>query len=566
VNVARMTDEVDFVVDFLVVGSGAGGLAAAITAHHNGLRTAVIEKAATYGGTTALSGGVLWVPNNPLMAAAGLDDSPDAALDYWKHTVGDDVVPELRDAYLQTGPGVIEFLLRHSPLRMMLNDLPDYCAQLPGGRLAGRSVEAAPARRDEFGELLDQLRPSYFEVPGNMMVTMEEGARLTLVATSVRHAAWSAGLLARHLITRLLRPGAVRLTTGQALVAYLRLGLHQRDIPLRLNTRVVELLTDRGRVTGVVVEDRHGARRTITARRGVLLTAGGFAHSTPTRDLAQPATGGGRWSAAPGDDTGDALDLAAPIGAARALMDESWWMLVTVVDGHPPYLAAFERFKPGFVMVDGTGQRYVNEADPYQLVGRAMIDRHTAATPTIPSWFVMDSRYLRRYAFGPSLPPGPRRRHIRNGYLTRADTIEELATLIGIDPDTLGGTVERHNRYAQTGHDPEFGRGDNPFDRAYGDPACTPNPCLRAIERAPFYAARIYPGDIGTKGGLVTDEHARVLTETGEPIPGLYAAGNSAASVMGHHYPGAGATIGPSVIFGYLAAKHAVGGDTGSHR
>jgi 3-oxosteroid 1-dehydrogenase len=238
-------------------------------------------------------------------------------------------------------------------------------------------------------------------------------------------------------------------------------------------------------------------------------------------------------------------------------MDESWWMPVSIRSGDTPYLAAFERFKPGFVMVDGTGCRFVNEAAPYHLVGRAMIDRDGPATPTIPSWFVMDSRYLRRYAFGPSLPPGPRRRYVREDYLIRADTIEALARRIEVDPTNLRTTIARHNDYARTGRDLDFGRGEHPFDRAYGDPACTPNPCLRPIQRPPFYAARIYPGDIGTKGGLIIDAHARVVTRDGGTITGLYACGNSTASVMGHHYPGAGATIGPSVVFGYRAARHA---------
>ncbi len=544
--------------DFVVVGTGVGGLTAAITAHQEGMRTLVVEKADTYGGTTAFSGGVVWIPNNSVMRKAGIHDSREDALDYWKHTVGDDVPDERRDAFLDHGPAVIDYLLRHSPLELEVSRPSDYCVEFPGGTEVGRSLEAKPARRGDFGDLLAGLRPPYFEVPGGAMVSIPQAGRLTLAATSVRHAGYTAGVIASHLLRKAVRPDSVHVTTGQALIAYLRKGLQQRGVEVWLNAAAESLVTSEGRITGLVVR-RNGIEHRIVARHGVLLTAGGFAHDPARRNAEQPATSGGRWSAAPAEDTGDAVRMSLPVGAATELMDESWWMPITLVPGESkPYLVLFERFKPGFVMVDGSGRRFVNEAAPYHIVGRAMIDRNSQRTPSIPSWFIMDRRYLRLYSFGPVMPLFPRKRFLRNSFLEKANSIAELADAIGVDRAALVDTVSRHNHFAVTGRDEDFGRGDNVFDRTYADPACSPNPCLAPIAHPPFYAAKVYPGDIGTKGGLVTDAHGRVLDTEGAPIAGLYASGNSSASVMGRHYPGAGATLAPSMVFAHLAALHAV--------
>jgi 3-oxosteroid 1-dehydrogenase len=277
----------------------------------------------------------------------------------------------------------------------------------------------------------------------------------------------------------------------------------------------------------------------------------------------QPATNGGSWTAAKQGDTGDAITMSQKHGAATDLMDDAWWVPMFCPPDEAPYLTVFERAKPGFVIVNGRGERFVDESAPYQHVGATMIERDRPDARTIPGWFVTDRRYLRRYPLGPIMPRGKPEKYLDNGFLLRADTIEELAGKTGVDSARLQATIRAHNGYAATGKDLEFQRGENAFDRAYADPRVRPNPCLAPIETAPFYAAQIWPGDIGTKGGLRTDAEARVLDEDSEVIRGLWAVGNSTASIMGHAYPGPGSTIGSSMVMGYVAGRNAAAPESG---
>ena len=406
--------------------------------------------------------------------------------------------------------------------------------------------------------MLEQL-PPYFKVPAGMAVSSAQGKRLTLAGTAPSEALYSAGVFAAHLLRKTFRPGDVTITMGQALIAYLRKALQDYGIPLWLNSPAEELVVEGDRVMGVVVQRSTGERVRVGARRGVVLAAGGFARNPDMRSTHQPATNGGIWTAANPADAGDAIAMSEKHGAATGLMDDAWWVPMLCPPDEPPYLPVFERAKPGYVMVNSQGSRFVNEAAPYQHVGAAMLANDSAAASTVPSWFVLDSRYLRRYPFGPIMPRTSVKKYVANGFLIAAGSIGELATKLEIDPVRLTATIDVHNDYARTGHDPEFSRGASAFDRCYADPRVHPNPCLAPIEVAPFYAAQVWPGDIGTKGGLVIDPDARVLDESDQPVPGLCAVGNSTSSIMGHAYPGPGATIGPSMVMGYIAGLHAAG-------
>lgn len=542
-------------VDVAVVGSGGGGLVAALTASHMGMSTAIFEKSPRYGGTTAASGGVIWVPCNRVQRDAGIEDSLEDALAYWTNTVGATGEEALRDAYLRWGPELVEFLIEKTPTHFQIMDCPDYWAQLPGGKLRGRGLEAAPARRGEFGAFLDSLQPPYFKIPANMMATTDEGKRLALIATSPGNALYAVRKVTQHLFNKLTRPGRVIITNGQALMAYLRKAAHERGIPLFLDTPADELVIEDSRVVGVVVTHQ-GKRVTIRARHGVVLAAGGFSNNNELRER-HHSVKTTAWTVANPEDTGDALSMATKHGAAVDLMDQGWWMPMMTAPGEKPFMTVFERAKPGLIMVNQCGQRFVNEAAPYQAAGAALIDSDRPECPTVPSWFIIDSRYLKRYSFGPLMPRMSTRKWVANGFLLQAPTVRELAQKAEIDPGKLEDTVRKHNQYARDGHDPEFGRGDHPFDRNYADASVKPNPCLAPIERPPFFAAAVWPGDIGTKGGLVTDEWARVLDEDRHPIDGLYAVGNSTASLMGLAYPGPGATVGPSMVMAYAAVHHA---------
>lgn len=357
---------------------------------------------------------------------------------------------------------------------------------------------------------------------------------------------------------RSLGKGDTRLTLGNALAARLRLSLADRGIPVWMDSPARRLVTDnQGLVVGAETQTP-GGTRLIRARKAVILAAGGFSHNQAMREQRQKHPVSSAWSVACPDNTGDAIQMGLDIGAAVDLMDDSWWCSTSLVPGWPrPMVAIFERNLPGSIMVNVEGRRFTNEAGPYTDVVKAQYASHQGGHNAVPAYLIMDSRFRGRYPTGPLMPRITPRKFIDRGYIKVAGTLPDLARKCGINPDALAAEVARFNSNAAAGKDPDFGRGDSPIDRIYGDPSVKPNPCLRPLDQPPFYAVAMWPGDIGTKGGLRTDAAARVLRPDGTPIDRLYATGNCAASVMGHMYPGAGATIGASMVFGYIAALDA---------
>jgi 3-oxosteroid 1-dehydrogenase len=343
---------------------------------------------------------------------------------------------------------------------------------------------------------------------------------------------------------------------GRALIANLFLALRERDIPLWLETGLSELVMEGGRVVGVVAEKK-GETIAIRARKGVALTAGGFEHNASMREQFMPEPASTEWTCAAVGNTGDVIRIGMKSGAAVDLMDDAWWAPSFVIPEEAPFILLMERSCPGSIMVDSTGKRFVNEAASYVDVGQIMYRHNGRNSMSVPAHFVMDRRFRNNYFLGWLAPGQNPRSYIKKGYIKKAATLRELAVQAGIDPDGLQNTVERFNEFARTGKDLDFGRGDSEYDRSYADPTVKPNPCLAPIEKPPFYSINVYPGDLGTKGGLVINERAQVLREDGSVIDGLYAAGNTAASVMGNTYPGGGSTLGPAMTFGYLAALHA---------
>jgi 3-oxosteroid 1-dehydrogenase len=538
--------------DVVVAGSGAAGMTAALAAARTGLRTVLIEKAATFGGSTARSGGGVWAPNNEVLNAAGITDSPERASAYLAHIVGDTVDGALREEFLDTAPAMISFVLANTPLRFnWVPDYSDYYPEAPGGLASGRSIEARPLNAKVLGAERPYLNPPYLRAPTGMAVTQADYRWMNLLARHPRGLLRTAKVAGRRAIS-LLR-GRELLTMGQALCAGLRVGLRDAGVPVWLNTPLVSLCTEDGRVTGVAAL-RDGEPVELRATRGVVLTSGGFEHNERMRKEYQRAPIGTEWTVGAPENTGDGIEAGMRLGAAVELMDDAWWgPSIPLPKG--PYFCLAERTLPGCIVVNQAGERFVNEAAPYVDAVHAMYDNHSDATPHIPAWLIADQRYRNRYVFaglGPRQPfPG---RWYKHGTVHRASTLVELAAAIGVPGAALENTVERFNALAHKGIDEDFHRGESAYDRYYGDPRNRPNPCLGALDRAPFYAVKIVPGDLGTKGGLRTDTRARVLRTDGSVIPGLYAAGNASAPVMGRTYAGPGATLGPAMVFGYLAA------------
>ncbi len=553
------TDEAEF--DVVVAGSGAAGLTAALTAAHHGLRAVVLEKTDRFGGSTARSGGGIWAPGNEVLRKAGVRDTPEQASAYLAHVAGSGVPEASRRALLEHGPQMLAFVRAAAPVDFAwVPGYADYYPQAPGGLAAGRSVEPVPLDGGRvLGPELARLNPPYLPAPEFVTITQADYRWLSLGTRHPRAILTAARVSARAAVSRLRRRRM--LSMGQALAAGLRAGLASAQVPVWLGTPMTGLLVDDGRVTGVRVT-RDGRPAVVRARRGVLIATGGFERNEQMRQRYQRPPIGTEWTTGSAGNTGDGIVAGEAAGAALDLMDDAWWGPSIPLSGGP-YFCLAERSLPGCILVNGAGQRFVNESAPYVDAVHAMYDGHSPANPHIPAYLVFDQRYRNNYVFAgmPPRKPLPRRWY-RAGAVVRAPDLAGLADQVGVDGEGLVKTVARFNEFAAAGHDEDFRRGESAYDRYYSDPRCRPNPNLAPLDRPPFYAVTIVPGDLGTKGGLRTDERARVLRPDGSVIAGLYAAGNASASVMGHSYAGAGATIGPAMTFGYLAALDMAAPDT----
>ena len=546
--------EWDVVTDCVMVGSGGGSLCAALVANSAGLQTLVLEKAEVIGGSTAMSGGVLWLPDNPVSRRAGVQDSRADALQYFDSLVGHEHPSTSQprvDAFLDAVEPMLTFLERAGVPFRHCEGYSDYNDELPGGKARGRSIETDLFDTTSLGPWQKRLRVSATLPPIPMYTS--EVAPAVLGGRTMR-SAWTAVKVGWRMARAALRRRTVY-GSGVALQGWMLTATLTADIPIWVSTPVQELIRDRdGRVTGVTV-NRHGRTLRIRANRGVLVNSGGFSHNEAMRSKYGRQPSSTAWTVANPGDTGEVIEEAMRIGAATDLMDEAWWIPISVHPDGSPLYAVYERSKPHAILVDSSGQRFVNEAASYMFVGQAMYERNKLV-PAVPSWWIMDSRNRARYLWG--LCPGgvtPKKWHT-SGYMKKAATIEELAEKCGVDPAGLTRTVKHFNESAIHGLDPNFHKGERAYDRYYGDPRNMPNPCVGPVDKPPFYAVALYPGDVGTCGGLLTDDRARVLDDKGQVIAGLYATGNCTASVMGRSYPGAGASIGASFAFGWIAAQH----------
>ncbi|MBO4258979.1 3-oxosteroid 1-dehydrogenase [Streptomyces griseorubiginosus] len=542
--------------DVVVIGSGAAGMTAALTAAKQGLGAVVVEKAATFGGSAARSGAGVWIPNNSVILAAGVPDTPAKAAAYLAAVVGSDVPAARQQAFLAHGPDMISFVMANSPLRFRwMEGYSDYYPELPGGLPNGRSIEPDQFDGNLLGAELAHLNPPYMQVPAGMVVFSADYKWLALAAVSVKGAAVATECLARGTKAALL--GQKPLTMGQSLAAALRKGLMDAGVPVWLSTPLTSLYVEGGAVTGAVVT-KNGTSGLVRARRAVVVGSGGFEHNASMRAQYQQQPIGTDWTVGAKENTGDGIRAGQQVGGALGLMEDAWWGPAIPLPDQP-YFCLAERTLPGGLLINAAGARFVNEAAPYSDVVHTMY-RRNPTDPDIPAWLIVDQNYRNRYLFKDVLPTFTFPDNwYSSGAAHKAWTLDALASSVGVPAAALRATVDRFNSLALKGTDPDFGRGDSAYDHYYTDPSVLPNSCLAPLWLPPYYAFRIVPGDLGTKGGLVTDARARVLRADGSVIRGLYAAGNASAAVMGHSYAGAGSTIGPAMTFGYIAALDIAG-------
>ncbi|OMC31019.1 3-ketosteroid-delta-1-dehydrogenase [Mycobacterium sp. GA-1841] len=551
--------------DVVVVGSGAAGMVAALTAAHQGLSTVVVEKAPHYGGSTARSGGGVWIPNNEILQRDGVKDTPDAARTYLHKIIGDVVPAEKIDTYLDRSPEMLSFVLKHSPLKLCwVPGYSDYYPETPGGKPTGRSVEPKPFNAKKLGVDEKGLEPPYGKVPMNMVVMQQDYVRLNQLKRHPRGVLRSIKVGVRSVWANATGKNLVGM--GRALIAPLRIGLQKAGVPVLLNTALTDLHVEDGVVRGIyVVDPRDGNAepQLIRARRAVILGSGGFEHNEQMRVKYQRAPITTEWTVGAVANTGDGILAAEKQGAALEFMEDSWWgPTVPLVDS--PWFALSERNSPGSIIVNMAGKRFMNESMPYVEACHHMYGGEYGQGPgpgeNIPAWLIFDQQYRDRFIFA-GLQPGQRipKKWLESGVIVKADTLEELAAKTGLPADAFAATIDRFNGFARSGVDEDFHRGESAYDRYYGDPTNKPNPNLGEIKHGPFYAAKMVPGDLGTKGGIRTDVRGRALRDDNSVIEGLYAAGNVSSPVMGHTYPGPGGTIGPAMTFGYLAALDIAG-------
>ena len=551
-------------VDLVAVGSGGGGMVAALATADAGADALVLEKQALIGGSTCMSGGIAWIPDNPIMRADGVPDSYADAMAHFEAVVGD-VGPasttERRHAFLTAGPAMVTWLQGLGVRLVHCPGYSDYYSDAVGGHDVGRGIEPAPFDGRALGTWLERLQPGLAKSVGLAVMT-NESRDLGHYNRSVHAFAVAARVTLRTALAR--ARGQELLTNGAALIGQLLEQAIARDVPVWSEAPLEDLVVEDGRVVGVRTV-RDGQPVSVEARRGVLLAAGGFAHNPAMRQEFGGDQHPARWSIANPGDTGEAMQTAMRLGAQVDLMDEAWWLPAPRTGRFGQSTLDQARQRPRTIYVDADGRRFVNESNSYMEVGKAMYERNLTSR-AVPCWLIFDDRYRKRYAHLRSRPGRFPRKLMESGKLKQAWTLPDLARLTGIDEGGLLETIEHFNEHAARGVDPDYGRGASAYNRALGDPNPRVHPCLGPIDEAPFYAVEVLPGDIGTCGGLVTDEHARVLGPDA-PIPGLYATGNITATVMGRHYLGPGASIANSMVFGYVAARHAaVGAEPATER
>jgi succinate dehydrogenase/fumarate reductase flavoprotein subunit len=552
--------------DVLVIGSGAAGMTTAITAHHAGADVLVVEKEAVFGGTTARSGGWLWVPGNPLAARAGVDDPIENARTYIQHEAGNHFDQARVSAFLDNAGAMVGFLEENTEVKFSFGkNYPDYHPDHPGGAEEGRSIHPLPFDGRKLGASLAALaQPMRESTFLGMGLNSGPDLKHFLNATrSLTSAMFVASRMLAHSRDVVVHGRGTRLVNGNALAARLLRTALDRKIPLWSSSRAVRLVKENGRVVGAIVE-KEGKTIRIEARKGVVFAAGGFPHdeARKRRHFKHLQPGTVHASLTPEGNTGDALAMAEDVNAA---VDDSFsnaaaWVPVSLIQRKDGSVGKFfhliDRAKPGVIAVTRDGRRFTNESQNYHDFVRAMMDA-CAGREDVSAFAICDHRTVRRYGLGAVRPfPLPISAHIRSGYLKTGRTVRELAVSAGIDPENLERTIDEINRDAKDGVDRAFGRGETSYQRLLGDSDFAPNPCIGEIAVAPFYAVKMIPGDIATYHGLVTDERTRVLDVDRKPIPGLFAVGNDAASIFGGSYPGAGATLGPAMTFGYICGKY----------
>lgn len=554
---SRAADAAEVVVDLLVIGSGTG-MAAALAAKELGLSTMIVEKTSVVGGSTARSGGSVWLPANAVLDEDKSHDSVERARTYIRGIVGDSAPQARGDAFVENSRATMEMVRRNTPLKFFwAKGYADYHSSRPGGSAVGRTCDPKPFDVASLGAEQPRLRGGVMDAGLPMPVTGADYKWMNLMMRVPQKAfprifqrlGQGVGGLA---LKREYAAG------GRGLAAGLFAGVIRAGIPVWTDSPATRLLTDGDRVTGAVVT-RDGAEVTILARRGVVIAAGGFDHDMERRHKFQSEILGDNESFGAEGNTGDALTLTAELEPATASMDQAWWFpAIAAMNGRPPTVMLAERALPGSFIVDGSGKRFINEAIDYMSYGQRVLEREKAGDPVGTAWIVFDQKYRNSYIFGGGIfprQPLPESWY-EAGIAHKASTPAELARKAGLPEDAFAETFRLFNEAAYAGTDAEFGRGESAYDRYYGDPTITPNPNLRAL-RGELYAVKMTLSDLGTCGGLQADEHARVLREDGTVIDGLYAIGNSAANAFGNRYPGAGATIGQGLVYGYLAAKHA---------
>jgi 3-oxosteroid 1-dehydrogenase len=560
-----MTQNWDKEVDTLVIGSGAGGLLSALVAASHHAEVLVVEKEKLWGGTSATSGAGIWIPASDQARAAGFEDKTSDAFKYVRKLSAKNVPDANIRAFVDNAAHMLRWVTANTDISYQAFPYPDYHAENPGGSPTGyRTHMPLPIDGKRLGKDVETLR--YASPAASLFGFLNWHFDETYIIL-FRAPGWQwhlAKSLARYFFDwpfRFKSGKDRRLTLGNALLGGLRLALKEKNVPVWLETPMVDLVSENGTITGATVSQRGKIMR-IRARKGVVLAAGGFDKNAEMRVQYAPNYQSALYSGGTGGNTGDSIRAGMAAGAEVLNMQSAWAAPVFYVPGEDRgRLCTIERALPGCIMVNQAGKRYLNEAASYHIVGQQMAAAQIAHGNTDPSWMIFDHHFRHTYPMGPLLPLVPD--WLQTGavktILKRGDTIEELATEMGVDSATLSTTVARFNEHAVKGEDPDFQRGEAAYDKMYGDPRIGPNPCLAPITKGPFYAFPIHPGDIGTNGGLLTNDKAQVINAKGKPIAGLYAVGNNAASSMGESYPGAGVTIGPAMTFGYIAARHMTG-------